>query len=228
MTTERAPQPDTPTLARRPRREGRETARLEAFSDGVFAIAITLLILGIPVPSGDLIGGLKAHAAAFAAYAISFVTILIMWVNHHSIFKQVGHIDRPFLIINGLLLMVVTFLNYPTELIASYLSQGATLVVPDPLAPGEDPAQTATLIYTGTLIVIALLFNALWFYAARGGRLLAAEADMRVVRAISSAYRLGPLSYSAAFVIAYFSPLAGVLANAALAVYFAVFGRDVV
>jgi uncharacterized membrane protein len=236
MNPDRAPQPDASELMPRPRGEGRETARLESFSDGVFAIAITLLILSVPVPTGlstgdELLAALKANGSAFAAYAISFATILIMWVNHHSVFKQVARVDRPFLMLNGLLLMVVTFLNYPTELIAHYLTVvgkdvRSEVLIPDPLSPGVNPAQTAMLVYSATLILIAVLFNALWFYAAHGGRLLADDADPRVVHAISRAYRFGPLYYVVTFVIAYFSPVGGLLANAALAVYFAVFGRD--
>jgi uncharacterized membrane protein len=217
MGSERTPHSEPSASHDRPRAEGRETGRLEAFSDGVFAIAITLLILSIPVPisGGDLWAEVLAQGWAFAAYAISFATILIMWINHHSVFKQVARIDRPFLIVNGLLLMLVTFLNYPTELVARYMSHL------------ESPqAHTAVLIYTGTFILIAVLFTALWFYAAHNGRLLARDADPRVVRAISRAYRFGSLYYAGAFVIAYFSPLAGLIADAALAIYFAVFGRD--
>jgi hypothetical protein len=108
MNPDLAPPPDASELMPRPRGEGRETARLEASSDGVFAIAITLLILSIPVPTGlttgdQLLAALRANGSAFAAYAISFATILVMWVNHHSVFKQVARVDRPFLMLNGLL-----------------------------------------------------------------------------------------------------------------------------
>jgi hypothetical protein len=89
------------------------------------------------------------------------------------------------------------------------------------------------LIYIATFIVISLLFNALWFYAAHKGRLLAREADPRVVRAISRAYPLGPVWYAIAFALVWFSPLGfsplvGIICSAALAIYFAVFGRGAI
>jgi len=94
-------------------------------------------------------------------------------------------------------------------------------------------ARTAVLIYTATFIVIALLFNALWFYAAHKGRLLARDANPRVVRAISRAYRFGPVSYAVTFAIVWFtplgfSPMVGIICNAALAIYFAIFGRGAI
>src|SRR4029079_15891397 len=87
-------------------RERREMGRLEAFSDGVFAIAITLLILQIPIPahSPRLLHDVLQSWPSFLTYAIIFVVILIMWINHHTAFRLIGRIDRRFLILNGLLL----------------------------------------------------------------------------------------------------------------------------
>ncbi len=106
---------DLPKSPAHPREERRQTGRVEAFSDGVFAVAITLLILSVPIPpdlasKDDLLANVLASASwALAAYAISFATILIMWVNHHTLFTQVSRVDRPFMIFNGLLLMLVCF-----------------------------------------------------------------------------------------------------------------------
>ena len=102
-----------------------ETARIEAFSDGVFAIAITLLVLDLKVPRGlaegrTLADALLAQWPAYLAFASSFMTILIMWVNHHRIFTLVGQSDERLLFYNGLLLMGVTVVPFPTSLVAEY------------------------------------------------------------------------------------------------------------
>src|SRR5262245_12641783 len=98
-----------------------ETARLEAFSDGVFAVAITLLALDLGVPgAGDLTryhglaGALGNNWPHYLAFALSFLTILIMWVNHHSIFRFIRRSDHSFLLLNGLLLMVITTVPFGT------------------------------------------------------------------------------------------------------------------
>src|SRR5690349_6024445 len=103
----------------------KKTGRLEAFSDGVFAIAITLLILTIEVPKPpdrSLTAAILEQWPQFLAYGVAFLTILIMWINHHALFKISHHVDRAFLVLNGLLLMAVTFINYPTALMARYLT----------------------------------------------------------------------------------------------------------
>lgn len=195
----------------------KETGRLESFSDGVFAVAITLLILQIPpiLHSHDLLRDVGAQWQSFVAYAVSFVTILVMWINHQALFQQIHRSDRIFQVLNGLLLMVVTFVNYPTALVATFLTQPAT------------EAKTAMALYSGTYVVIALLFTSLWFYAAYHNRLLGAQANPAVVAAISRAYRLGPLFYLVTFAVAFLYVPASLALNGVLALYFALTGRDV-
>src|SRR6266536_5037577 len=96
--------------------------RVEAFSDGVFAIAITLLILEIRVPHVDhgLWAGLVALWPSYVAFLMSFAVILIMWVNHHELLRMVGGVTYPFLFTNGLLLLTVTFVPFPTAVLAAY------------------------------------------------------------------------------------------------------------
>ncbi len=115
-----------------------DTARVEAFSDGVFAIAITLLVLEIRVPAPDatqhgraLLAALRGLWPSYLGYALSFVTIGIMWSNHHSIFHYVRRADRYFVLINVLFLMCISFLPFPTALLAEYLPEpgGRTLAV---------------------------------------------------------------------------------------------------
>ena len=202
--------------------EERETGRVEAFSDGVFAIAVTLLILGIAVPLPLKGNGLLTQVGdewpSFLAYVLSFVTILIMWVNHHNLFKIIRRTDQAFLIINGLLLMLVTFVNYPTALLA------ATLKIP-PLA-GTSPLigtysqKQAALIYSGTFVLIAVLYNVLWHYAKREGRLLARDHDRELVELITRQYRFGPLFYLIAFLFAFISAPASIVVNILLAIYY--------
>ena len=106
----------------------KETTRVEAFSDGVFAIAITLLVLGLVEPhieatttNEELFKGLWHIWPSYLGFIISFTTILIMWINHHEIFRIVGTVNKKFLISNGVLLMMVTFINFPTKVFSSQL-----------------------------------------------------------------------------------------------------------
>jgi len=201
--------------------ERKETGRIEAFSDGVFAIAVTLLILSVPVPSRDelLRPGASAGALIFGqyhwlgmlTYVISFLTILVMWVNHHSVFQYIARIDRAFIYLNGALLMLIVFVNYPTALVANAMNTpGATL---------------ASAMYSATLVITALLYNALWLWASTGRRLLARDADTAEVARITYQYRFGPLVYLSAFGLAFINPWLSVALNGALGVYFAFTGQ---
>jgi uncharacterized membrane protein len=189
-----------------------ETGRVEAFSDGVFAIAMTLLVLDMKVPRDPDPGRTIAQALAgqwptYLAFLTSFATILIMWVNHHRLFTQIGRWDDRLLFSNGLLLLGVVLVPFPTALVAEYL--------------GRAGQTTAALIYNGTFIVIALCFNLLWKSASTGGRLLRANHDPDEVRHITDSYRLGPLFYVVALIVGFFSVTASLVVNCALAVYFA-------
>ena len=103
------------------------TTRLEAFSDGVFAIAITLLILEIKVPHAEhgLWAGLAALWPSYAAFALSFIVILIMWVSHHELMHMIHRVTYPILFVNGLLLLTVTFVPFPTAVLAEHLNTPA-------------------------------------------------------------------------------------------------------
>jgi uncharacterized membrane protein len=193
-----------------------ETGRVEAFSDAVFAIAITLLVLDLKVPRGlgdghTLAQALIAQWPAYLAFVTSFLTILIMWVNHHRIFTLVGGCDDRLLLYNGLLLFGVTLVPFPTSLVAEHLRH-----------EGE---RTAALVYNATFIVIAICFNLLWRCAAVRDRLLDPRADRAAVQRIFDAYRYGPLWYIVAFGLAFVSVLASLLLNFALAVFYAMPGK---
>jgi uncharacterized membrane protein len=175
-----------------------ETGRLETFADGVFAIAATLLILNVRlIPTADctVLSCQILHAwPSYVAYAVSFLTIGIIWVNHHNVMRQIAKADRTFLMITVLFLMVVAFIPFPTQLVAEHIS-GAF-----------DDAQAATVTYGITLTLTAVLFNAVWFYAARRNRLLHDDADPRVVRGISRTFVWGPGTYLVLTIVAAISP----------------------
>jgi uncharacterized membrane protein len=177
--------------------DAKETGRTEAFSDGVFAIAITLLILEIRVPhpgeTGESLATLLLQQwPSYMAYVLSFLVIAVMWVNHHNLFRYIQRVDNLFLFLNSLLLMVITFVNFSTALLADYLL---------------DPAgqQAAGLVYAGTGIVVAILFNLMWRHAIQNSRLIDANADRRLIQAISDQYRYGPLLYGVAFALVFIS-----------------------
>jgi uncharacterized membrane protein len=190
--------------------------RLEAFSDGIFAFAATLLILNLGVDQARPLGPqLLDIWPGYVAYAISFTTIGIIWMNHHTVMNQIGHTDRSFLVLNVFFLMFIAFIPFPTRLLA--------------LDIRTSDAQAAALLYGITLTAVAILFNALWRYAAWGRQLLRADAEERVVRGISRSYVVGPVSYLTATLVALVSPVASAALYAAIAVFYvldsAVFSR---
>ena len=114
-----------------------ESRRAEAFSDGVFAIAITLLVLDLRLPGAGpehhtLIYQLLHDWPQYFAYVVSFLTIGIMWMNHHTIFAHITRVDRPLLVINLLLLMAVVAIPFPTSLVAEHLQTWAAWRPPSP------------------------------------------------------------------------------------------------
>jgi uncharacterized membrane protein len=187
-----------------------EKGRLEAFSDGVFAIAITLLVLEIAVPQleepGQLGQALLDLWPSYIAYATSFLTIGIMWVNHHSVFRQLGEVDHRFLLINLGLLMMISFVPFPTTLLADYAWGGN--------------GEAAALTYGVTLTITAIFFNLLWRYAAWNNRLIREDADPQEVSGISRAYLPGPLMYGLATLVAFLSTEASAALYLAIAAFY--------
>jgi uncharacterized membrane protein len=189
----------------------KETGRVEAFSDGVFAIAMTLLVLNVRVPNtnqpGQLGRLLWEQWPSYLAFVISFAFIGIMWVNHHRLFVHIRRIDHTLLVLNGALLLGVTAVPFPTAVLAQYL--------------GKPDEKAATMLYAGTYVVVAIFFNVLWRYAASGNRLLGDEVDEAEVNRITRQYAYGPLLYLACFVLAYINVAASLALNVALAIFFA-------
>lgn len=186
-----------------------ETARIEAFSDGVFAVAITLLIFQIHVPPHEPPGGLRAALVdlwpSYLAFLASFMTIGVMWLNHHRVFAMIAKKDDGLIVLNLLLLLVVTWLPFPTALLAEHLR-----------GPHRDQ-QTAGLVYATSLLAIAMVFNVLWRYAVR----IDAVGEHATAGGISRQYAVGPILYALLVVIAYFSADWCLVISALYALYFA-------
>jgi len=185
-----------------------ETTRIEAFSDGMFAIAITLLILEVKVPAaeqGHLAGALLRQWPSYLAFCLSFFYIGIMWMNHHRMFTHIRRSNDTLLVLNLLLLLGVTAVPFPTAVLAAHL--------------GTPEQRTAALLYNGVFVVIAIFFNVLWRYAVSHHLLdksLTASAAM-----ISRQYAFGPIIYLICFVLAWVDVRISLALNVALAIYFA-------
>jgi uncharacterized membrane protein len=189
--------------------------RIEAFSDGVFAIAITLLILEIEVPHvapGERLWSALADLwPSYAAYLVSFVTIGIIWVNHHGIFTAVTRIDRPLLFMNLLVLLWVAFLPFPTAVVAEYLRDA-----------GEEP--TAAAVYAATFLAMNLSFYACWWYALRAGLVHEAIDDHHAAR-LRRRNLLGIGAYAVSIGLAFVSAPASLALDLLVAVYYVLPGR---
>ena len=171
------------------------TARLETFADGVFAIAATLLIIDVGLPEHlqqSLGKELLDIWPQYLAYAISFATIGIIWVNHHTVLEQVGRVDRLFLFLNLGLLLTVAFIPFPTRVLAEFVR--------------TDDGRAAALLYGVTMLAMSVTFLTVWLYASRGGRLLRPDADPRAISGITRSFLPGLPMYAAATLVAFVSP----------------------
>jgi uncharacterized membrane protein len=185
------------------------TGRLEAFSDGVFAIAATLLVLeiGVDTTHGKSLGSQLTHIwPSYLAYATTFLIIGIIWINHHHCVSLMRRVDRPFLFINLLLLLTVSFMPFPTKLVAQYLQK-----------PGE---KDAVIAYAVTMLLMACLYNIWWRYARGDRRLISEAVSNASLEAVDRAFNPGVPSYGLVLVMAFISPLASVIITLALAVFY--------
>ena len=186
------------------------TDRLETFADGVFAIAATLLVLNVDAQirrdAPDLGASLLHIWPSYVAFAASFVTIGIMWINHHTIMTQVERADRRFLMANIGLLMCIAFFPFTTRLVAEHVRGSG--------------AEAAALAYGFTAVATAILFNLTWFYAALGKRLLRRDADQAVVQGITRSYIPGPWIYLGATLVAFVSPVTSIVLFGLIALFY--------
>ncbi len=187
-----------------------DRGRLEAFSDGVFAVAITLLVfnLAVPVPGHGALGQqLASHWPSFAAYGVSFLTIGIIWVNHHNLVRNFTAVDRTMLFLNLLLLFFVVTIPFATAMMAAYLRDGSA------------DASLAAAIYQGVFLGMSVSFGVLFWWSIRHRHLTipltGAAARTALVRFV-----IGNFAYAAAIGIAYLSAPASLLVSGLVAVYY--------
>jgi uncharacterized membrane protein len=188
----------------------KETGRVEAFSDGVFAIAITLLVLELKPPhgtEGPLLEFLGGQWPAYVSFLVSFGTIGIMWVNHHRLFTIIRKVDHGLLLLNLLLLLGITVVPFPTAILAERYQ-------------GPDGHWSAVL-YNLNGLNIAVCYTLLWRHASRNGRLLTDDADRELVARIDKQYRFGPLLYLLGVGLAFVNVSASLGLSAVLAIFFA-------
>jgi uncharacterized membrane protein len=185
-------------------------ARLEAFSDGVFAIAITLLVLTITTPDNyrHLGSELADRWPSYAAYVVSFAVIGIMWLNHHTIFGHFAHVDRNLAYLNLLLLATVVFIPYPTGIFGQALQRGE----------GE---RVAAVVYSVAMTVNALAWAALWLYGSSRRRLLDDAFPEAQRRTATVLFTIGSGIYALTIVVAIINAYVCLALHGALAVYYA-------
>lgn len=188
-----------------------ETNRVEAFSDGVFAIVITILVLELKVPEeqgSELWHGLWEQWPHYAAYIVSFLIIGVMWVNHHTIFSHLKRVDRPLLFLNLLVLMVVSVIPYTTNVLAEHLTDGKS-------------ANVAAILYSAWTVVYALAFLAFWWYVTKVGHLFHETVDKAGARATRVRFGLGAVAYPLTVVLSFFSAPLTLVAHFLIALYYA-------
>jgi uncharacterized membrane protein len=182
-----------------------ETSRIEAFSDGVFSIAATLLVLELKPPPASLPfwQGIAAQWPGFASFLLSFLFIGIMWINHHRLFTHMRRSDDLLMLSNLLLLLGVVWVPYPTSLMAQALTSGRM--------------HEAAILYNGSYLVIALLFNLLLYTSIRRGLV---DREYAAVRNIARGYALGPALYALCFAATWWNVPLSLAMNAAMALFF--------
>lgn len=186
-----------------------KTSRLEAFSDGVFAIAITLLVLEISVPESafdDLWHGIADQWPSYLGYVTSFITIGGIWLGHHEIFRRIADADGNVMRLNILLLMLIAFLPFPTKLMAEAI---------DHTSASE---RAAVIFYGLTLLAISVVVGVLWRYVASHRDLLEPDVTDAEVRAINQAMTPNIGFYVAVVLLALVAPKAAVFGYLLIAV----------
>jgi uncharacterized membrane protein len=185
-------------------RRSRELSRVESFSDGVFAIAATLLVLnlGVRVANHSLAHELLAIWPSYAAYAVSFLVIAIIWMNHHAMVNRLTGLSHVFLFGNLILLMVVAFIPFPTAILAEYFRSDGT---------------AASAFYGATMTFVGVSFSLLQTYALRSP-----ICDIRAdeARGLIARSWLGPPIYAGATAVALLSPTASLIIYAVVALFF--------
>jgi len=192
-----------------PLRRGLRTARLEAFSDGVFAIAVTLLVLDIALPAGasrHLLRSVGELWPSYVAYVASFSTIGAVWLGHNAITEYLDRADAAFVRLNLLLLLVVSFLPFPTRLFADYIGR-------------DSPERVAVTFYGVTLLLASTLLLVLWRYAVRE-RLVRPDAGDEEIQLLTQRLTPGLAGYLVLIAAGIFVPIVAVVGYLGIALYY--------
>ena len=184
------------------RTDGKATDRVEAFSDGIFSVAITLLILEFKVPelpdtagNPDLLSALSGLWPSALALVISFGTVLIMWINHHGFFELLNDVDPRLLFANGFFLLMITVVPFPTAVLARYINFPS--------------ANVAAAFYCGTYVAINVGYNLLWYSSAYNRRLIKPEVSDAHLRKIRNAYLFALPVYVLAVAVSFLTAYGG-------------------
>jgi uncharacterized membrane protein len=199
-----------------PEVERASKSRFVGFSDGIFAIAATLLVLDLSTPQLDTGGGLGSALVSekmfseYAAFVVSFLVIAIMWMNHHSFFRQVARVDRRLTLLNVLLLLDVSFLPFPTRVLAQYLPDGGA------------NAHAAAFFYSIPMAIMGVLFTAMWWHvSAPDSGLLIKPLSRDEALNSRLVFCGGSLFYLLSLALAFLSAEAVLALQAVLALYYA-------
>jgi TMEM175 potassium channel family protein len=188
-------------------------ARLEAFSDGVLAIVITLLAFELRPPDVDrgqtLAAALWEQWPSYLAYLLAFAQIGVIWLNHHRLFDQVRVVDGGLLLLNLNLLMWITLIPFPTTLVAEHLRGGG------------EATSTAVAVFSATLLITAIGFTALYAWITHDDRLVHSLPPRHAVRASRIRFGMGLAAYALAFGLAFVAPYAALAIHAISAGYYA-------
>lgn len=187
----------------------RPTDRLEYFSDAVLAIAATLLATELPKPETEtgLMQAIAHQWPSYAAFAASFLFICIAWSNHHNMFIYIKQTDQYLLILSILFLIFVTLQSFTTGLLARHV--------------GKADERTAALIYHGTLVLMTLFYNSIWWHAVKKRELLEEDTDPRLIRSLTKEYAIAPALHLAALIICLWSVTFSIIPVLLIYVYFA-------
>ena len=194
----------------------KETVRVEAFSDGIFCVAITLLAIEIGVEAdknetnSGLLQSLLAKWPICLAYLISFVNVLLAWIGHHGLFKNLRNTDTAVMVCNGLLLMLIALIPFPTKTLGLFLQTGAF--------------KTAVIFYTGYFVLISIAFRLLWHAASRKRDLLIDGITARQIAGITRNENIGLLCNAVIMMVAFISPWTALVLSFVMWVYWIFFG----
>jgi uncharacterized membrane protein len=189
------------------------TIRVEGFSDGVFAIAATLLAVEMKVPRGasnieQLQQTLTSQWPVYISYGMSFVYLGIYWSHHTRVFRLFKRTDHIFLKLNVLFLMMIALIPFPTALLGEFLQVR------------DERGRLVVLIYSGLLFATSCFFNLIWLYATYRNRLIDQNTPADLIKTISKHYGVAPIVYGLAFLVAFWSPPVSLFLNFLAALFY--------